>query len=133
MNTQYDYCIVGAGPSGLTAAYKLLQEGKSVVVVERDSRIGGLAKSYDYDGQIFDTGPKRFHTDDEVVLDFIDEVLHGDVCQIERSTKVYFLGRYFDWPLHSKDVLKMPLGVSVRCFLELLQNREMQESTSFHQ
>lgn len=133
MNKRFDYCIVGAGPSGLTAAYKLLQEGKSVVVVERNDRIGGLAKSYDYDGQIFDIGPKRFHTDDQVVLDFIDEVLRGDVYEIERSTKVYFLGRYFDWPLHSKDVLKMPLGVSIRCFLELLQKREIQDTSSFHQ
>ena len=31
MKSNYDYCIVGAGPSGLTAAYKLLKEGKNVV------------------------------------------------------------------------------------------------------
>ena len=117
MKKHYDYCIVGAGPSGLTAAYKLLKADKTVALIERDDRVGGLAKSYDYEGQIFDTGPKRFHTDDQMVLDFIDEVLGENVYQIERSTKVYFLGRYFDWPLHSKDVLQMPLGVSVKCFL----------------
>jgi flavin-dependent dehydrogenase len=50
MKSNYDYCIVGAGPSGLTAAYKLLKEGKNVVLIERDSRVGELAKSHDYGG-----------------------------------------------------------------------------------
>ena len=133
MKLKYDYCIVGAGPSGLTAAYKLLKEGKSVVLIERENRIGGLAKSYDYDGQIFDIGPKRFHTDDQIVLDFIHEILRDDVCEIERSTKVHFLGRYFDWPLNSKDLIQMPLGVSMKCFVELLQKREIKDKTSFHE
>ena len=133
MKSNYDYCIVGAGPSGLTAAYKLLKENKSVVLIERDSRVGGLAKSHDYGGQIFDIGPKRFHTDDQIVLDFIHEVLRDDVCEIERSTKVHFLGKYFDWPLSSSDILKMPLGVSAKCFLELVQKREIKDKTSFHE
>ena len=45
-NTFYDYCVVGGGPSGLTVAYKLLKAGKKVLMIERDSRIGGLAKSF---------------------------------------------------------------------------------------
>ena len=52
------YCIVGAGPSGLTAAYQLLKSGQSVFLIDRDSKVGGLAKSYNFDGHIFDTGPK---------------------------------------------------------------------------
>ena len=102
-------------------------------MIERDDRIGGLAKSYDYEGQIFDIGPKRFHTDDQIVLDFIHEILRDDVREIDRSTKVHFLGRYFDWPLNSKDLIQMPLGVSAKCFVELLQKREIKDKTSFHE
>src|SRR5436190_1928860 len=36
-NTEADVCIVGAGISGLTTAYLLGKEGKSVVVLEADS------------------------------------------------------------------------------------------------
>ncbi len=69
----HNYCIVGAGPAGLTLAYHLVQAGQRVVMIERDALAGGLAKSYDYEGHVFDTGPKRFHTDDPIVQDFITE------------------------------------------------------------
>ncbi len=118
----YDYCIVGAGPSGLTLAYKLLKGGGNVVVIERDNRVGGLAKSYNYDGQIFDTGPKRFHTDDKIVVDFINHIM--EMIRIKRSTKVYFMDRYFEWPLNSTDLIKMPFNISLKCFFDLLKNRE---------
>jgi phytoene dehydrogenase-like protein len=38
--------ILGAGPAGLAAAYLLTQQGQRVVVIERDSQVGGLAKSF---------------------------------------------------------------------------------------
>lgn len=129
----FDYCVVGSGPSGLTAAYKLLKGGKSVLLIERDNRIGGLAKSYEYDGHIFDTGPKRFHTDDPIVLDFIQEITQGHIATIGRSTKVFFLNQYFEWPLQTKDLIKMPLGVSVKCALDLLKERPITDKASFHQ
>lgn len=90
-SSAYDYGIVGAGPAGLTLAYHLVKEGERVVMIERDARTGGLAKSYNYDGHVFDTGPKRFHTDDPVVQKFVEEV--GQMETIGRSTLVHFSGR----------------------------------------
>ena len=78
-HSHYDYCIVGAGVSGLTTAYHLLKADQKVLIVERDQRVGGLGKSYNYDGHIFDTGPKRFHTDDQIVIDFIEHVLNENI------------------------------------------------------
>jgi cation diffusion facilitator CzcD-associated flavoprotein CzcO len=37
--------ILGAGPAGMAAAYRLTQLGFPVVVVEREEGVGGLAKS----------------------------------------------------------------------------------------
>jgi protoporphyrinogen oxidase len=133
ISSHYDFCIVGAGPSGLTTAYNLLKGGKKVLVIERDGRVGGLGKSYTYDGQIFDTGPKRFHTDDPIVIDFIEHVLEEDILRIGRATKVYFLDRYFGWPLHSKDLIKLPILTSLKCCLDLLKERNIKDKTSFHE
>ena len=68
--------IFGAGPAGLAAAYQLTKQGQSVVVVERDSRVGGLAKSIEYQDFILDYGPHRFFTKVAPVLKLWNEVFN---------------------------------------------------------
>ncbi len=128
-SNKYDFCIVGAGAAGLTLAYKLTKAGKRVLMVERDARPGGLSKSYAYGEHKFDTGPKRFHTDDPIVLDFIHEI--EDLDTIGRSTLVHFANRYFNWPLNSSELIKMPLGISIRVGLELLRRKGDMDRTLF--
>ena len=127
-----DYIVVGAGPSGLTLTYRLLQAGKRVLLIDRDARVGGLAKSYRYGDHIFDTGPKRFHTDDPQVIAFIEEVARQQILRIGRSTEVYFLKRYFNWPLTSKDVFKLPPGMAIKCAYDLLTKPPVKDKASFH-
>ncbi|WP_242893211.1 NAD(P)/FAD-dependent oxidoreductase [Stenotrophomonas maltophilia] len=45
-----NYAIIGAGPMGLMAAVKLLDQGHSVTIYERDDRIGGMSANFDFDG-----------------------------------------------------------------------------------
>ena len=42
---EYDVCVVGAGISGLVAANVLLDEGNRVLVLEKQNKVGGLAKN----------------------------------------------------------------------------------------
>ena len=120
-----EFVVVGAGVAGLTVAHQLLKMGRSVLLVERGDRVGGLAKSffYDVDGKtcIFDTGPKRFHTEDPEVHNFIVEVLENHYIEIGRASSVYLFGRYFGWPLTTKDLFKLPLGIQVRVGLDLMR------------
>lgn len=44
-NASYDVAIVGAGPNGLTAAAVLSLAGLSVIVLERNARIGGSCRT----------------------------------------------------------------------------------------
>lgn len=49
--------VVGAGLSGLAAAYRLQQAGYQVTVLERADKPGGLAQTENHDGYLIDTGP----------------------------------------------------------------------------
>lgn len=123
--------IVGAGVAGLTLAYKLVQDGQKVIVLEKASVVGGLARSFDYDGYIFDIGPHRFHTDCDEVLNFIHEVLEDDYLQIKRKSGVWMFERYFDWPLDRSSPFNMPLPVLLSAGMDLFGRNNKADETSF--
>lgn len=102
--------ILGGGPAGLAAAYQLTRQGQSVAVVERDSRVGGLAKSIEYQGIILDCGPHRFFTKVAPVLKLWNEVLGNEQVTINRLTRIYYGGKYFSYPLKALEALRI-LGV----------------------
>ena len=60
--------VIGAGPAGLTAAYKLLQAGDVRVTVLEESRtVGGISRTVNVDGDRMDLGGHRFFSKDEQV------------------------------------------------------------------
>ena len=42
MTKDYDLCIIGSGPGGYVAAIRASQLGMTVLIVEKDSRLGGV-------------------------------------------------------------------------------------------
>ncbi|MGF1492153.1 MAG: FAD-dependent oxidoreductase [Microcoleaceae cyanobacterium] len=103
--------ILGAGPAGLAAAYTLTQQNIPVVVVEREGRVGGLAKSFEHQGFILDYGPHRFFTKLAPVLRLWDEVLGSEQVTVDRLTRIYYRGKYFSYPLKARQVL-LTIGAS---------------------
>ncbi|HLF57413.1 MAG TPA: NAD(P)/FAD-dependent oxidoreductase [Thermoanaerobaculia bacterium] len=65
MSARYDAIVVGGGQNGLAAAARLAAAGRSVAVVERRDRSGGLAGAYEFHpgyvapGLLFDDGLMR--------------------------------------------------------------------------
>ena len=62
MKTEADVLIIGGGPAGLSAAYELVKSDKKVVVLEKLSTVGGLARTIEHNKYLFDIGPHRFYT-----------------------------------------------------------------------
>ena len=56
MYMKYDAIVVGGGIAGLTAAAFIAKAGKSVVLFERQHKVGGLVQTFDRDGIYFDGG-----------------------------------------------------------------------------
>ena len=60
--------IIGAGPAGLTAAYKLLTETDvKPVVLEASGEVGGISRTVSYHGNRMDIGGHRFFSKDAAV------------------------------------------------------------------
>ena len=68
-NQEFDVVIVGAGLSGLTAATRLSQAGKSVCIAEARQRIGG--RIHTVSGN--DLGPTWFWGHQQNIINFLNE------------------------------------------------------------
>lgn len=121
--------IVGGGVTGLTLACLLAKKGLDVTVLEKDNEVGGLAKSYHYDGWSIDIGPHRFHTDDPIVEKFILEIMGDRLIEIPRNSKVFFCDLHFEWPLTLRSVLRLPPWLMLRASLDLLNRPAIKDDS----
>jgi len=117
--------IVGAGVSGLTLAERFTESDRdaSVTLIEREYSPGGLARSFEKNGYIFDIGPHRFHTSDNTVNDYLLDILGDDHLEIQRSSSVYMAGKYRNWPLTLKSVIGLPPSILIRSFFDLFRKK----------
>jgi protoporphyrinogen oxidase len=98
--------MIGAGPAGLTAAYELCKAGVRSIVLERDSVVGGLARTVNYKGYHFDIGGHRFFTKVKQVEDMWREVLiEDDFLRCKRLSRIYYNNKFFYYPLRALDAL----------------------------
>ncbi len=132
--------IIGAGPAGLTAAYKLLKETDiKPVIYEESDMIGGISKTVPYNGNRIDIGGHRFFSKNTDVnalwkelmpiqgKSSIDDILLGrtkklaesdadpekqDVVMLIRNrvSRIFFKRKFFDYPISMKPQTFINMG-----------------------
>lgn len=108
---RYRYLILGAGPAGLAVAHTLLQHGEdSFLVLEKESRAGGLCRSEIVDGSALDTGGGHFlDTRDQRVLDFLFRFMPLEEWSLfDRKSSIDFGDFRVDYPLES-NIWQLPV------------------------
>ncbi|WP_284976906.1 NAD(P)/FAD-dependent oxidoreductase [Arthrobacter sp. efr-133-TYG-104] len=73
-NLDRDVVIVGAGPSGLTAARELKKAGLSVAVLEARDRVGGRTWTDTIDGAMLEIGGQWVSPDQTALIALLDEL-----------------------------------------------------------
>jgi protoporphyrinogen oxidase len=91
--------VIGGGPAGLTAAYKLVKHGLHSVVLEKGDRVGGISRTETYKGYRFDIGGHRFFTKVPQVQHLWNEVLGDEFIKVKRLSRIYYNGKFFNYPL----------------------------------
>src|SRR5207344_1359323 len=109
VNERPSVAIVGGGILGMTAAYRLAQEGAHVALYERSTDLGGLVGSFDFDGNRVDRFYHVILPTDDRVRGLAEELGLGDRFRF-RPTGVGFYddGRLFSMS-SAREFLTFPL------------------------
>ncbi len=97
--------IAGAGPAGLTAAYELCKRNAVPIIFEKESIVGGHARTDVFKGYRFDIGGHRFFTKIPQVIQIWHEVLGAKFMKVSRLSRIYYNGKFFHYPLKLANVV----------------------------
>ena len=119
------YIILGAGPSGLTLAHALLDLGckkNELLVIEKNSTVGGLCRSEIIDGSPIDTGGGHFlDVKRKNVLDFIFRFMPRDEWSLhDRVSKIRIQDVEVDHPLEA-NLWQFPIEIQIEYLESIAQ------------
>ena len=125
--------ILGAGPTGLGAAYRLVERGeKDFEIFERSGQVGGLATSFtdpkgwtwDVSGHIIFSGYKYFN-------DFLGKVLGKDgIRWIDRESWIKFEDKYVRYPFQNH-LSSLPEQAMLECLIGLVESQTIDKDRAF--
>lgn len=98
--------VLGGGPAGLGAAWRLAREGKArVELFEAGARLGGNAGSFEANGVHCDFGSHRLHpASDPAILADIKSLLGDDLLLRPRHGRIRLKGAWIHFPLKPVDL-----------------------------
>ena len=120
MTGSADLLVLGAGPAGLAAAWRAALRGRSVTVLERADRVGGMAASVEVGGIRGDRGSHRLHpaTPAPLLAD-LRALLGEDLQTRPRNGRLQVAGRWVGFPLHASELARrLPPALLARVALD---------------
>jgi protoporphyrinogen oxidase len=137
MSNSVETLVIGAGPAGLTTAYSLAKKGREVVVLEQDTTyVGGISRTVDYKGFLFDIGGHRFFSKAREVVDLWNEILPDDFIERPRLSRIFYRGKFYSYPLKAFEALRnLGLLRSTACIASFLYAKAfpIRNPRTFHQ
>lgn len=99
--------ILGGGPAGVGAAWRLVKQGKAeVTVLEQRDDVGGNAGSFELAGMQVDYGSHRLHPAcDPKILNDLRELLGEDLLDRPRHGRIRLQGRWIHFPIKPQDLM----------------------------
>ncbi len=120
--------IIGGGPAGLTAAFRLSEKiGETVTsvdVYEAADSVGGMSRSIRLWDQTVDLGPHRFFSKDRQINELWLEVAGKEYEIVRRKTRIFYNKTFFDYPIRAFNALK-GLGIreAILCMISYMKQK----------
>jgi UDP-galactopyranose mutase len=119
--------VLGGGVAGSSTAYYLSEKGYDVTVIEKNSRVGGLARTCSYSGHPYEFGPHIWFWPggkDDPINKTIVTLTNDELFYIDRRLFTYVEAdrRKYRYPVHYQDIAQMPEHEQIH--RELRQNRD---------
>jgi protoporphyrinogen oxidase len=114
--------ILGAGPTGLGAAYRLQELGyRNWRIYDRNDYVGGLATSFqDSMGFTYDIGGHVMFSHYPYFDQLVDKLLGSNYTEIMREAWVWMMDRFVPYPFQN-NIRHLPKDVVLECVLGLLE------------
>lgn len=124
IESQQRVAVLGGGVAGLSAAWKLAENGVGVDLYEAAPVFGGMAGSMRRNGYIWDFGPHRFHSANPAIIRTVQDLLGDQLRGRRRKTQVYFLNSLYDYPLNASNLLSnLPKSLAATSLLDFMWTR----------
>ncbi|GAB3429255.1 FAD-dependent oxidoreductase [Massilia solisilvae] len=111
--------IIGAGPTGLSAAYHL---GANTVLLEKNATVGGWCRSVDDKGFTFDYAGHIMFSNDPYVLKLYEVLLGDNMHWQNREAWVYSKNTYTRYPFQGA-LYGLPPQVITECIMGAIEAR----------
>ncbi|PKP60160.1 MAG: hypothetical protein CVT89_00400 [Candidatus Altiarchaeales archaeon HGW-Altiarchaeales-2] len=111
---KYNYVILGAGITGLSAAYHL--KNLDYAIFESENRIGGMCKTESINGFLFDYAEHFIRVDDLYVKKIIKKLLKSNVQSQNLNSAIYISGNYTGYPFQT-NLFGLPPEIIKECLV----------------
>lgn len=121
MSESFKYCIIGAGPTGLGAAWRLAELGeRDFLLLERNPHVGGLSASFkDKAGFTWDLGGHVVFSHYDYFDRLLDSLLGEDRFEHIRVAAVRMAERWIPYPFQN-NIRRLPKRLLWECLEGLL-------------
>ncbi len=123
--------VLGAGLSGLSIGYLLKKKGfEKFIILEKDTTTGGLCRSFNYNGHIYDIGGHILFSKNAELLEEMIDVLGDNKEKFYRNNAVWYKGQFVKYPFENGMGI-LPIEERYEILISYLQNGFKKKPSNF--